>query len=333
MLTDSVHKTRALGLISGGLDSALAAKLLLDQGIQVTAVNFTSPFCLCTSGGKCHAAEAARDLDIPIMIVPKGRDYLKVIKRPRHGYGSGMNPCVDCRIYTLRKAKTLAKRVGAKFIFTGEVLGQRPTSQHLSALRVIEREAGLENKVLRPLSAQLLPETEAEEKGWVDRGKLMAIRGRGRRTQISLASEAGMEYPCPSGGCLLTQKEFARKVKDLFENKKRISTNDILLLKIGRHFRVGKNKIVVGRNKLENDRLSQLKSRYDYMFTVLGCGSPTTVLQGPKVKKIVRTAASLTACYSDAEAGSVLVSYGRDAFEKSIVVRPISKKRAADLRI
>lgn len=325
---------KALGLLSGGLDSTLAVKLMLDQGVDVVAVKFTSPFCLCDSGGRCYAAEAAKKFNVPILIVDKGREYLRILRNPKHGYGSGMNPCIDCRIYMLKKAKAIAKRVGAKFIFTGEVLDERPMSQHFRALRIIERESGLEGKILRPLSAKLLPETEAERKGWVDRSKLLDIRGRSRRRQMGLAKEKGItDYPCPSGGCLLTYKEFARKVKDLFEHKKRISLNDILLLKVGRHFRLGKNKIIVGRDKAENERLMGLKGKHDYAFAVLTCGSPITLLQGPKTRRAIETAASLTARYSDAKTDKVVVNYGRDGFENSIEVRRATDEELSKLRI
>lgn len=335
MLAKANNKIKALGLLSGGLDSILATKLILEQGIDVIAVNFTSPFCLCNSGGKCHAIKAAEMLNIPIKIVPKGKDYLKVLKNPKYGYGSGMNPCIDCRIYMLKKAKALARKFGAKFIFTGEVLDERPMSQHFKALKIIEREAGLENKIVRPLSAKLLPETEAEKKGWVDRSKFLGIRGRSRKPQIRLAKEKNItDYPSPSGGCLLTYKEFANKFKDLIQHKKRITFNDILLLKIGRHFRFGKNKIIVGRNKLENDTLLRLKGKWDYIFNVPNYGSPITLLQGPKTKEAIKAAASLTARYSDAKTEpQVLVNYGRNSLENSIVVKPYSDEEASKLRI
>jgi len=159
-------KIRALGLLSGGLDSSLAVKLMLEQGIEVYALKFTSPFCLCDSGGKCHAAEIAKRLNIPLKIMIKGDDYLEIVKNPKHGYGSAMNPCIDCRIYAFKKAKSYADEIGAKFIFTGEVIDQRPMSQRINVIKLIDREASLTGKVLRPLSARLLDETEAEKKKW-----------------------------------------------------------------------------------------------------------------------------------------------------------------------
>jgi tRNA U34 2-thiouridine synthase MnmA/TrmU len=324
---------KALGLLSGGLDSTLAVKLILDQDIDVFAINFTSPFCLCGRGG-CGAVEVAKKFNIPIRIVKKGEDYLKIIRNPKHGYGRNMNPCIDCRIYTLKKSKKYAKEIGASFIFTGEVLDERPMSQHTKALRIIEKETGLEGKILRPLSAKLLPETEAEKKEWVDREKLLDIRGRCRKPQIELAKNLKInDYPCPSGGCLLTYKEFADKVRDLFEHKKKVSMKHIELLKIGRHFRFGNNKIIVGRNENENEKLLKMKEKDDYYFEVLDFMGPITLLQGPKTKEVIKKAAGLTSRYSDVKEKKVLVNYGKEKLNKKIIITPISEEEIKKLRI
>ncbi|MHA1263211.1 MAG: hypothetical protein ACTSSA_14200, partial [Candidatus Freyarchaeota archaeon] len=157
----------------------------------------TSPFCLCDRKGRCFAVEVAEKLNVPLRMMYKGQEYLRVIRNPKYGYGSGMNPCIDCRIFMLKKAKRYAEEIDASFIFTGEVLDERPMSQHYRALKIIEREAGLEGKIVRPLSAKLLPKTEAEKKGWIDRNKLLAIRGRSRKPQIALAEKLGIsDYPC-----------------------------------------------------------------------------------------------------------------------------------------
>jgi tRNA U34 2-thiouridine synthase MnmA/TrmU len=158
---------KALGLLSGGLDSTIAVKMIIERGIDVEALNFVTPFCLCRKGG-CGAVEAAKTFNIPLKMVSAGTDYLRVIRKPRYGYGKNMNPCVDCRIFMLKKAKKYAQTIGAEFIFTGEVLGQRPMSQHKGALELIERKAGLRGKIVRPLSGKLLPKTEAEEKGLIN---------------------------------------------------------------------------------------------------------------------------------------------------------------------
>jgi tRNA-specific 2-thiouridylase len=327
------RKMKALALLSGGLDSTLAVKLILNQGIEVETINFVTPFCLCKKG--CSgAAQVAKKFHIPLKIVKVGEDYLKMLRNPKYGYGRNMNPCIDCRIFMLKKAKKHAKETGASFIFTGEVLDERPMSQHWKALSIIEKEAGFEGKILRPLSARLLPETEAEKKGWVDRAKLLDIRGRSRKKQIALAKEFGVtDYPCPAGGCLLTYKEYANKLRDLFEHKKRVSLKDIQLLKIGRHFRLGRNKILVGRNEDENKILFHQKFDGDYCFEAQGCGSPISILQGPKTTKAIETAARLTAYYSDQKAGGVLIKFGREGLDKSVMVAIPNKEEVDELRI
>ncbi|MEM3108249.1 MAG: hypothetical protein QW569_00715 [Candidatus Bathyarchaeia archaeon] len=316
---------KALALFSGGLDSTLAVMLVRDQGVDVEALKFTTPFCLCDRGGGCMASEASKRYGIPLKIMYLGGEYLRMVRRPRHGYGSALNPCIDCRILMLKKAKRYARGIGAEFIVTGEVLGQRPMSQRLETLKLIEREAGLEGRILRPLSAKLLPETEAEKKGWIDRRKLLDIRGRSRKRQMELAAKLGIrDYPSPAGGCLLTQREYAAKLRDLFQHRKRITMKDIQLLKVGRHFRYGENKIIVGRNEAENKLLLALKNRCDYVFEVPGHGSPITLLQGEKTREAITAAASLTARYSDAPGDMIIVKYGRERPSREITVTPIS---------
>jgi len=326
-------KVKALALLSGGLDSTLAVKLILSQGIYVEALNFVSPFCLCGKSG-CGVAETAKQSGVPLKVVSVGEEYLKMVRKPRHGYGRNMNPCIDCRIFMLKKAKKYAEETGASFIFTGEVLDERPMSQHYSALKTIEEEAGLRDEILRPLSAKLLPETPIEKKGLVDREKLLAIRGRSRRPQIELAKKFSIaDYPCPAGGCLLTYREFANKLKDLFTHKKRVSVADVNLLKVGRHFRFGKNKIVVGRNETENKILITRKNMNDYFFEVPECGSPITLLQGPKTKKAIQKAAALTAHYSDKKESQTQVNFGKKALDKSITISATNQADVDKLRI
>ena len=326
-------KVTALALLSGGLDSTLAAKLILNQGIDVAAVNFVTPFCL-RKNGESEAAEAAKQLGVPLKVVNVGDEYLKMVRKPKHGYGRNMNPCIDCRIFILKEAKKYAKEIGAAFIFTGEVLDERPMSQHSKAMKIIEEEAGLKGKLLRPLSAKLLPETVMEKKGLVNREKLLDIRGRSRKPQIKLAEEFNIkDYPCPAGGCLLTYREYANKLRDLFKHKKRCSMADVSLLKVGRHFRFGENKIIVGRNEAENKILTAKRARNDYCFEVPDIGSPITVLQGAKTKNAIRTAAALTAFYSDAKSDKVTVNFGRESLDKSINVSILTRAEVENLRI
>ena len=288
---------KALALLSGGLDSILAVKLILDQDIDIVGIHFITPFQISE---KKWVNEITKKFKIFLKTVTLGEDYLKIIMKPKFRYGKHMNPCIDCRIFMLKKAKEYAKKINASFLVTGEVLGERPMTQTRESLDIVEKETGLQGKILRPLSAKLLPKTDAEKKGWVDREKLLDIKGRSRRRQIELAKKYGIkEYPSPAGGCLLTYKEFSDKVKDLIEHKKKIGMKDIPLLKIGRHFRFGKNKIIVGRNEDENKQLLKLKDASDYYFEVPKVGSPITLLKGQKTKKSIERAAVLTARYSD----------------------------------
>jgi len=319
-------KVKAIVLVSGGLDSTLALKLVQKQSIDVIAVNFLSPFCTCDQKGRCFSRETAQKFGVPYKVVSKGGEYLKIIRKPKYGYGKGMNPCIDCRIFMLNKTRKLLAELGAEFIVTGEVIGQRPMSQHRKTLRIIEREAGLDGKILRPLSGKLLPITEPEKKGWIDRKKLQAVQGRSRKPQFDLARKLKIEeFACPAGGCLLTLKEFARKLRDLFEHKKKVTANDILLLKVGRHFRFGKNKIIAGRNEKENKILTERKQKTDYIFEVPDFGSPISILQGKRSKEVIEFTAKLTAMYSDCKEEKVMVKYGNKKPIKSIMVKPLSK--------
>jgi len=292
---------RAVALLSGGLDSILALKLILEQGIEVVALNLILPF-LSERGD--YAGATARRFGIPLVRVEACEEYLAILRSPKYGYGSAMNPCIDCHIYMLRKAKAVAEQVDASFIVTGDVLGERPMSQHRRALELEDKEACVEGKVLRPLSARLLPETIPERAGWIDRSKLLAIRGKSRKTQIALAKRynLGGAYPTPSGGCLLTCREFASRVRDILMHDKdrALTMKEVELLKVGRHFRFGASRIIVGRNERENEVLKQLRDADDYLFEVRGCGSPITILKGSKSREAVELAAKLTVRYSDA---------------------------------
>lgn len=324
----------AIGLLSGGLDSSLAVKLVMDQGIEVVALKLTSPFCNCDSGGCCHAAALADRLGIRLITLPKGQEYLDIVRRPKHGRGSGMNPCIDCRIFLLKKAKSLADELGAKFIFTGEVVGQRPMSQHRRTLELIEREAGLQGKILRPLSAKLLPETEAERMGWIDRSALLAISGRGRKEQIQLAADKGItDYPCPAGGCLLTSKEFAAKLRDFLEHSPdRLTPTDVSLLKLGRHFRVRGRKVIIGRNEAENKRLLAFAGEGFDVLTPASVPGPVCLVERG-APDVLELAASMVARYSDNGGGEVVISAVKDGEEASISVEPMEPDELEAYRI
>ncbi len=254
---------KAIVLLSGGLDSTLAVRLLQEQAIEVLAVNFTSPFCTCSPRrhGSCHlAAGVARELGVELCVLAKGAEYLQVVERPRFGYGRGLNPCIDCRIFMLRKVRGLMEEVGAAFVATGEVLGQRPMSQHLRALKLVERESGLAGRLLRPLSARHLEPTLPEREGLVDRERLLAIQGRSRKEQLALARREGIElFSCGGGGCLLTDPNIARRVEDLFRHLPDYDLVDVKLTTLGRHFRLHERlRVIIGRDEAENRRLAAL---------------------------------------------------------------------------
>jgi len=298
------HKTiKAVGLLSGGLDSTLTVKLMIDQGVEVTVLNFISPFCTCTRKGCRHEALRVAELfDIPVKVVTVGEDYLEIIRNPEHGYGRNMNPCIDCRIFMFQKAKKHMEEIGAHFIFTGEVLGQRPMSQHRKAMKIIEKESGLEGLVVRPLSAKLLPPTFPEEKQWIDREKLLSIQGRRRIPQMELADELGIkDYPCPAGGCRLTDPNFANRLRESFERGED-TIKDIQLLKYGRHFRLKSGaKVVVGRNEEENKILNGFFEKDDVLIEVTNVGSPIVLVKKTNGKEDVKEASTLCIRYSDAE--------------------------------
>lgn len=283
----------AVGLLSGGLDSTLAARVLQDQGIDVRALNFTSPFCCCTPRSNSCAAvvRSVTQLgNIPLKRISLGQDYLDIVRQPRHGYGRNMNPCLDCRIIKLRKAHVYMREIGAHFLFTGEVLGQRPMSQHLRALQLIDRECGLGGLVLRPLSAALLPPTLPERQGWVERGKLLAISGRSRKNQIRLAAEKNIaDYPCPAGGCLLTDRYFAEKLRKWLNNGHGLTVHDAELLKIGRHlFGMDGERLIIARDQDESEKLEKLACTDDYLFFPENFSGPTILFSGKNPEMVFR---------------------------------------------
>jgi len=307
---------KAIALLSGGLDSTLAVRLMIDQGINVTAVHFTSVFCNCTpkkAGCRLQAKKIAEELDVAIHVIHKGMDYIRMVERPPHGYGSGMNPCIDCRIYMLRKVKELLPQMEASFVITGEVLGQRPMSQHRNTLRLIERESQLEGLILRPLSAQHFSPTIAEQEGIVDRQRLLDISGRSRKVQINLARQFGItDYPCPAGGCLLTDKEIAARLRDLFDYVQDYDMADLQLLKIGRHFRLNPLlKVIVGRNREDNEKIRMFAKPGSIIFMPSGFRGPTAIIRGTTDKD------------SDMVIGRIIARYSQDKPPRYTIQRQI----------
>ncbi|RMF93233.1 MAG: DUF814 domain-containing protein [Candidatus Schekmanbacteria bacterium] len=315
------EKIKALALLSGGLDSTLAVKVVQEQGIEVYAINFISPFCRCTSKKRGCISEAKRVCDefgVKLKTVYVGKEYIEVIRNPKFGYGKNMNPCIDCRIFMHKIAGEYMKEIGAKFIITGEVLGQRPMSQRRDTINIIDRESGLKGLVLRPLSARYFPETIAEKEGWIDRDKLPAITGRSRKKQMALAEEYGInDYPCPAGGCLLTDASFARRLKDLFDNQREVSMGDINLLKVGRHLRIDKEtKLVIGRNEAENNGLKNMLKDEDICFEPVNVQGPSAILRTNSSQKNIELAARLIAYYCKGNGDGITLSAKKHSEDK-----------------
>lgn len=291
---------KALAVFSGGLDSMLAATVMKAQGIDVLGLFFETPFF---SSGRARCS--ARTIRLPLKVVDLTGPHLEVVKHPAHGYGGHMNPCIDCHALMLKTAGQMLESEKANFIITGEVLGQRPMSQNLRALSTVAAESGFRQLVLRPLSAKLLPPTLPEEKGWVRRDDLLAFSGRSRKPQMELAGAFNItEYPSPAGGCLLTDPVFSRRLKDLLSACPDCSVPQIELLKTGRHFRLGpQTKVVVGRNKKENDQILSLAGKSDLLVMVSSIPGPLVLVTGDISRQVETTSVALALSYSDARVG------------------------------
>jgi tRNA-specific 2-thiouridylase len=331
---------KAIALLSGGLDSTLAAKVVMEQGIELEALNFVTLFCTCTNRGEtCLASQkAVETLGIPLRVFNVSGEYLNVVKNPKHGYGRNMNPCIDCRIFILKKTKIYMQDSGAAFIVTGEVLGQRPMSQRKDAMRLIEKEAGLEGLILRPLSAHVLSKTIPEKEGWVDRERLLKFQGRSRKPQINLAKHYGIQdYPCPAGGCLLTDSGFAKRMRDLLRHNPSFSLNDAHLLKMGRHFRLSDGvKLVVGRNEEENQKIGTFARNGDVLLKVSGFPGPLSLLRGKLSEGDIEKAGAVTVQYSKAKGiGNAEVTYksAHEDHSRSLSTSPISRREIERLMI
>ena len=319
------EKKKVVALLSGGLDSQLAVKMMQEQGFEVSAVAIKTPFCDFDCGRGCgfEIRERADDLNVNLKTVYLGDKYIEMLKHPKHGVGAGFNPCVDCRTMMFDAAKKHMEEIGAEFIISGEVLGQRPMSQHAPSLQIIEKESNLKGKILRPLSAGLLPATDAEKNGLIKREDLGMIKGRTRRAQIQMAKKYGIENPPNAGGgCLLTEPQFGIKAKDLFDHVETPTINEIDLLKIGRHFRLDEEtKFVVGRNKDENEMIKALALPEDILLEVRDHVGPISILRGKNARLHVEFAAAVTLRYSDAPKTKdciVCVKYGDSSDQISV---------------
>jgi tRNA U34 2-thiouridine synthase MnmA/TrmU len=326
----------AISLISGGLDSILATKLIIEQNIEIIGLTFKLPFL--TSDSNAYIKENICDpykIKYIFTDLSKSKKYYNLIKNPKFGYGKNLNPCIDCHLLMLKLAKNVMKEQGADFIITGDVLGERPMSQRKSILKIIDREAGLTGKVLRPLSAKCLDITEPEKKGLVAREGLLAICGRSRKEQLRLAKKYKLrDYATPAGGCLLTEKDYCRKVKDLIKYDQ-LSSKHVSLLRVGRHFRLSeKAKLIVGRNEIENETLKEIWKAPDIYFESRSITGPSAILIGKADPKLIKKSAAIIASYTKAKANVTFeVLTRKKGLPKLIDIKPLSKKTVSAMRI
>ncbi|MCD6379233.1 hypothetical protein J7M07_02150 [bacterium] len=344
-----MKKVKAIGLVSGGLDSILAVEVMKKQNVELVALYIINGFDQETLRVRSNIsldenkwlrdkkAYMTKSLGIDVRIIDISEGFLETVSSARYGYGKNCNPCIDCKISFLTKAKELMLELGADFVFTGEVLGQRPMSQRKQAMDLIEQRSGLEGILLRPLSARILPETEIEKKGWVRREYLLDIQGRSRKRQIDMAADLGItDYPAPAGGCILTDENYSRRLKDLFTHKIReeLTPEDTVLLSVGRHFRLADDvKIVVGRDESENEYIEKVCNDGWLAFAAQVPG-PTVAIQGKSGEKELVKAASFAARYSDAkEASEVDIIVRKIDQEKTITVSPVSNDELERYRL
>ena len=322
---------KALSLFSGGLDSILSVKVIEEQGVDVIGIFFETSFF---SSEK--AVQSAHYIGLPLHVIDITHRFLPILLSPRHGYGKGLNPCIDCHKLMFKITGEMLKEEGADFIISGEILGQRPMSQNLRSLSLISHDSGFKDLILRPLSAKRLPETLPEKKGWVMRENLLGLSGRSRKPQIALAKEFGIkEYPAPAGGCLLTEVVFSRRLTDLLSRDQKFLLRDIELCKWGRHFRVNERvKIVVGRDQKENGMITSLIEAGDTVLTVESFPGPTVLATGELSFEEIQLAASITVSYSDAVIDqSVAVQLKRDSKHWTVLATGKEKSNFHQLMI
>ena len=331
---------KAVSLFSGGLDSVLATKIILDQGIDVVALH-----CKTVFWGKGAYDQAigvlrarAETTGAKFEVLEIDDEYFKIVKHPEHGYGKNLNPCIDCKILIFTLAKKYMEKIKASFLVTGEVLGQRPMSQNRAMLNMIEKKSNTKGILLRPLTAKLFDPTIPEQKKWLDRDKLYDFSGRSRKPQLSLAKKLNIkDFSNPAGGCLLTDKDFSKKMKDLMEHENNFDKNDVEIMKNGRVFRISKNvKLVVGRDERQNSVLENLAKDNDCQFMTTSIAGPVAIGRGNLSKTDIELASSIVAYYSDiGDQESVDISYMKLPNKDQIIINtsPILKETLMKIRI
>lgn len=319
--------SKALGLISGGLDSTLAAMALMRQGVEVTGISFVTPFF---GAGKAKAA--AEKIGFPLIVQEISDIHLEMVKRPKYGYGRNMNPCIDCHAMMFRLAGEIMEKEGLDFLFSGEVLGQRPMSQNASALCSVAKYSGYPERVLRPLSAKLLPITAMEQTGLVEREQLLDFQGRSRRPQQALALQWDYpDFPSSGGGCLLTEAGFSNQLRDLLQHNPLATPHDVELLKAGRQFRLSPtSKLILGRHQADNDRIQALAKAHQLKLRCSNFNGPLGLLCGEPNQQDLEIAAAILASYGKGkgeEQVEVLFSAQDKEFEVTVAPMPREDSR------
>ncbi len=348
---------RAVALISGGLDSLLAAKVIQEQGVEVEGVNFFTGFCVeghthairekqRTKPKRNNALWVAEQLGIKLHIVDVIEEYKDVLLNPKHGYGANMNPCLDCKVFMVKKAASLLQGSllqegqGTEnnfmtdhdfdFIITGEVIGQRPKSQRKQTMPIIARESGADDRLLRPLCARLLPPTLPEREGWVDREALYDFHGRNRKPQMALAESFGLEdWAQPAGGCcFLTDAQYSNKLVDLWETRgsREYELDDVMLLKVGRHIRPAPNfKLIIGRELGENRYLEGYRNTFTSLYATSHNGPLCLVDGEPSQDDLVQAARILARYGQGKSAAEVTIQVDRlDGSSEALNVTPLT---------
>lgn len=323
--------TTALALFSGGLDSILSCRLVASQGIRVQAIKFVSPFFdySLLENRENYVAEIRNSYDIDVSLIDISEGYLELLKKPAHGYGKTFNPCIDCKIFLFSEARKLMDKFGAAFLITGEVVGQRPMSQRRDTLRVIERESGCENILVRPLCAKNLDPTQPELAGLIDREQLLDFRGRTRTPQMELAKRYGIkDYPSPAGGCILTDPILGNRIKDYYRERDLIKITDIRTLLVGRQFMLPSGgRLALGRNLAENNTIEALRQPGDILLVNKDRPGPSALLRFSTDPGDLQLAAALVVRYSkktDAPVAACTVTVRDQDGQREITAAPMN---------